>query len=336
MSSSDTQSVVRIKPNLQLRLSINKYRIAIFLLSVLYASVLAWLPVDVFKDRVNYLIYAEQSFGILMRYLETGFLPVIANEPIWLLMNAFLGLMLPPELTVRVIIFVPALMVSYYVLCTDPRKFFWLLLIIFFPSVIKNHIIHLRQGVAIAIFLAAWFTKNRYLRLFLYTLTPFIHASFFFVIGLLVLTKIVKRLRFAADLRTLTFLVFSLVVGSGLGWIAALLGARQATEYQFTVTNVSGFGFVLWCVMFLILSMEGKAFIRTHSFELGAIVFYLGTYFLIEVTARIFESAMIPVLLAGLQLSGWRRQSFQALLVFYTVFDYVQRLGVPWLGWGVG
>jgi len=143
-------------------------------------------------------------------------------------------------------------------------------------------------------------------------------------------------MRFAADLRTLTFVLAALVVGTGLVRIAVLLGARQATEYQFTATDVSGLGFVFWFVMFLILCLKGKVFMRKHAFELGAIVFYLGTYFLIEVAARIFESVLIPVLLTGLNLTSWRRLAFYALLMLYTVLWYSLRLGQPWLGWGVG
>ncbi|HSH42221.1 MAG TPA: hypothetical protein VK973_08880, partial [Arenicellales bacterium] len=45
--------------------------------------------------------------------------------------------------------------------------------------------------------------------------------------------------------------------------------------------------------------------------------FYLCTYWLLEVTARIFESGMLPILFAGLLLTGWRRPAFLTLIVVY-------------------
>jgi len=128
MSRTYTQSLLSINPSPKLRTPI-AYRLGIFLLSVLYAAVLTCLPLDIFMDRINYLTYAEYSFDIFLRLWEAGLLPMITNEPIWLLMNSTLAIVLPPEITVRVIIFVPAVLVSYYVLSTKPRNFVWLLLV---------------------------------------------------------------------------------------------------------------------------------------------------------------------------------------------------------------
>lgn len=53
------------------------------------------------------------------------------------------------------------------------------------------------------------------------------------------------------------------------------------------------------------------------------------------VTARIFESAILLVLLAGLHLTKWRRYAFLSAFLFYFLFSYLSRVGQPWLGWGV-
>ena len=103
---------------------------------------------------------------------------------------------------------------------------------------VGNYIVHLRQGLAIAIFLAGWYSDKRMIKWFLIGLTPFIHASFFFVITIYFLAETLKKIRFAADLRAGVFLIFALVISLSLGVISAKLGARQALEYHFTAARV--------------------------------------------------------------------------------------------------
>lgn len=311
------------------------YRLTVLALAVAYGLALAMLPMDAFLDRENYLVYAQSSDLTLAGYAASGWLRALANEPLWLLSNVVLSSFLAPEQVVRFFVFLPATTVAYLVLRTDPRQFLWLLLILLLPQVIKNHIIHLRQGVAIAVFLLGWNLTSSTWRRVLFLSTPFIHASFFFVLGLLALTHFAKKLRLAADLRMLTFIAAGVGVGVGLGWLAQILGARQVQEYEFVAAQVSGLGFFFWCLVLILFVMQGKRFMRDNAFALGAIAFYLGTYFLVGVTARIFESAMLIVLLAGLRLTGWRRPAFLSLVTAYGILVYWLRLDEPWLGFGV-
>jgi len=60
---------------------------SIYLFSLIYAATLAFLSLDVFKDRINYLRYAESSLAILQGYFNKGILVALVNEPVWLLIN---------------------------------------------------------------------------------------------------------------------------------------------------------------------------------------------------------------------------------------------------------
>ena len=300
-----------------------------------YGYILQSLPLSVFKDRTNYLNYAENSWQIFMHYWAAGPLVALFNEPVWLLVNAVLAQFFPPDIVLRLIIFIPASLVAWQVLRQDSRYFICLMGFLFLPQVIDYHITALRQGMAIAVFLTGWFMYKGSLRWLILGLTPFIHASFFFVLALLVLAYIAKRLPLTDGLRTLLFVVAGLCVGIMLGWIVSLLGARQAEVYNFMMTNISGLGFVFWISIFGIMYMQGQEFMRQHIFETGAIVFYLSTYFLIEVTARIFESTLLLVLLAALHLTDWRRKAFFILITSYGISLYIMKLGQPWLGFGV-
>lgn len=311
------------------------YLFAIFALSLTYGWVLAGLPLEVFKDRTNYLIYADQSSLILLRYWSQGILTGLTNEPIWLLLNAGLALVFEPETTLRIVIGVPASIVAYLVLRAEPKNFIWLLLLLFLPQVLKNHIVHLRQGVAVSFFLIGWFSNWRAMRWFFFLFTPFIHASFFFILTLLLLTAIFRELRLAAGLRNILFIFVGLTLSIFLAAVAKFLGARQAVEYDFAVADISGLGFIFWSIVLFVMILQGRTFMRQHAFAIGVLVFYLSTYFFIEVTARIFESALIILLLAGLQMTVWRRQVFVALIVGYGLLSYVLSLNQPWLGFGV-
>lgn len=308
------------------------YQLLVLALAVVYGGVLAGLPLDEFKDRTSYLIYAEHSWDIFERYWEAGLLVGLVNEPLWLLVNIGLAAVLPLEAVLRTIIFVPATLVAWLVLRQNPRQFGWLLLFLMLPQVVKNHIIHLRQGLAIAVFLAGWFASRQSLRWMLLAVTPFIHASFFFVLFLWVMVKSMRLLRLAADLRTL------LVAGAAIGvggsyWLVDVVGARQAELYTASATDLSGLGFGFWMLVLIVMFLQGREFLRQYAFEVSTIVFFLGTYFLSPVTGRIFESTLLLVLLSGLQLTGWRFPVFMTLFIAYMAQQWLMRIGEPNLGW---
>lgn len=305
-----------------------------WVIALMYGAVLAALPVDVFMDRSNYLTYASDSMAILARNISSGLVSTLANEPLFLLINLGLSAFLSPEGVVRLIVFVSASIVARFVLRSHQRQFMWLFLFLLVPQVIKNHIIHLRQGLAISVFLLGWSSRSVPLRWLVMGMAPFIHASFGFVVALLVMTKVVGKLRLAADLRAIVFASAGLAVGVGMGWLARTFDARQAEDYAFDVGAVSGLGFVFWLFVLSLFITQGKAFMQRSAFPISVLILYLSTYFLVEVTARIFESAVIFVLLSGMLLTSWRRKAFLSGMLFYVAVSYVLRLSQPWLGFG--
>lgn len=311
------------------------YQIAIFLFAIIYGATLSLLPSDELRDWTNYLSYAENAWVQLQ--ISWGISPLIAfaNEPLWLLINSALALILPPEAVVRLIIFVPATLVAWLVLRHGPRPFAWLLVILFLWPVIQNYLIHLRQGLAIAVFLLGWFTTGRPLRWLLMGATPFIHLSFAFVLPLLWLATAMQRLKLGADLRTIVFISSGIFAGTSLAWIAEIIGARQSESYSFSTADVSGIGFLYWLSIFALMCFEGRRFLRGNAFQAGVVVFYLSTYFLIEVTARIFDSVLILVLLASLKLTRWRRVAFLAIVVCFGVLQWLMKMKEPLMGFGV-
>lgn len=308
------------------------YLTCVVLLALGYGLALAGLPVDAFQDRANYLSYAQSSPLLLVGYLQDGWLSFFTNEPLWLLLNASLGFWLEPPTVLRTLILFSSTVLAYTVLRNGPKHFVWLLLILLFPSVIKNYVIHLRQGVGISVFMLGWQLSGRFKRSAVIGVTPFLHASFFFVLLLLTLTFLARKFRLAADLRSMAYVFVGLVTAVSLGVVAQIMGARQGDEYKFAAEEISGLGFVFWLAVAGIFALGGREFQRRQAFALGAIIFYLCSYFFIELSARIFESAMVLVLLAGLTLPGWKRQLYCAAIVFFSVVSWVLRMDQPLLG----
>jgi hypothetical protein len=305
------------------------------IISISYAIFLSCLPVDGFIDRENYLNYAKYSLDIFQSNIDEGVGYTLANEPLWLLINIWLSSFLNPEDCVRVIVFFSSFVVSFLILRADPKHFLLLFLFLLVPQVLKNHIIHLRQGLAIAVFLLGWFSQTKSLRWLFIILSTFIHSSFLFIVILIFLNNILLMLSFSCGWLIFFYLLVGLFfdfVGVGL---AAQFGARQGNEIQSLETNMSGLGFISWLFFSGILILEGKNFIRRHSFSLCVLMVYLSTYFLMPFTARIFESTLLLVLLSGLHLTSYRNLAFYGFFTVYFLFDWYQRIMLPGFGWGI-
>jgi len=309
--------------------------IAGYLFSLSYATVLVSLPLDVFMDRINYLRYAESSLEILHRYMEAGWLTTISNEPLWLLVNIGLANFFAPELVVKLLIFFSALLVSCMLMLHHKKEIWWCLLFLLLPQVIKNHIVHLRQGVAIAIFLIGWYAERRFIKWSLLGLVPFIHASFAFVLAIYCLTVMMKKIRLAADLRSIGYIGAAISISLSLGWLANIVGARQGQEYEFTHATISGLGFLFWLCCLFIMILQGNHFLRRYTFEIGGLLFYLVSYWFIPITARIFESMLPLILVAGLHLTRWRKVTFLAAITLFCIIQYILRIQQPWFGFAI-
>lgn len=305
----------------------SRFFAAVFALA--YALTLTSLPLLNFKDRANYLTYASNSLMILRGYAERGWHAVLANEPLWLVANIALSHVMSPENVLRAIIFFPAFVVSYLVLRSNHRNALWCILFLLIPQVLKNHITHLRQGLAVAVFLAGWFSRRRISRVALFSMTPFIHAGFFFTLGLMVLTYITKRLRLAAELRAAAFVLAGVLTGVGFSQLAPYVPARQFQQYTFAPISISGLGFLFWGGILALMVLQPRRYLREHAFEIGTILFYLTLYPLVEISARIFENTILLVLIAGLRLGEPNKRLFLTCVLTYSVLTWGQRLLGP-------
>ncbi len=298
--------------------------------SFFYGFFLQLLPFWAFKDRINYLRYAESSDEILSRFILQGPLATLANEPLWLLSNIGLSQYFQPEIAVRIIIFTSALILSYVLLKASDKRLGWMaLFLLFMPGLLKNYIVHLRQGLAIALFFWGYYSKRRIIHYLLMFASPFIHASYALILPLILLFRLLKKAHLALDVRFLSCVAYIVSICCFLNFFAHFLGARQADNYNFSMASgLSGLGPLFWLVILSVLLSQGLEYIRKNEVSIGFLIFYFISYFSIEVTGRIFTSAMPMILISGLNLFGWRRWGFIFLILSFALIQWYKNFFV--------
>lgn len=312
----------------------SRYFVFCFLLAVFFAAYLTLLPVDLFVDRDNYLRAATYPMYALEFNWGQGLLYYLVNEPFWAMTLFFLSNFFSPEDTIRVVIFYSSLSVWVLVFKNTRKEYFlFVLFILLLPQVLKNNIVHLRQGFAVSFFLWGWYSESGKFKYTLYLVASLIHASFMIVVPCFLLLSAVGGFGVPSSIRYFAYSVLGLFVGLYGIVIAGQVGARQAEAYSVSESNVSGLAFCYWIAVFSVYTIGNKEFAKKNDMLLFFILFYLSTYFFLPVTARIFESVLILILLASTGLNGYRKCVFLVLYAFYFLFGWGVRISDPGFGW---
>ena len=306
-------------------------------IALLYAFFLAYNPIphEHFSDRENYLFYLSYNDILIEKRLNEGWISFLANEPVWLLINNLLSTFFSPESALRLIIFFISSVTAYHVFKQEGnRKIVLKLLIIMMPQVIGLQIGAIRQGLACSIFLLAWFSSSKLVKNTLFIVTPFIHSSFFIILFILFLSKNIEKInRLSLSLRTMIYAIAFAALIFIVFAVGEKVGARQVGLYGTSSANVSGLGFIFWSIITGIYIYQGGNFLKNYSFEFSILTFYLLTYHFLWFSGRIFESAIVLVLLVGLKLNKYRIV-FTTMLGIFILGQLYLRLNLPLLGYG--
>jgi len=301
------------------------HKVCFAIFSFIYALILVSVTYDGIPDRHNYLSYASNSLTRSVILLNEGVFTFILNEPIWLSLNIFLGLVLDTETVVKTFIFLPAFLVSYLTLKADPKNAGWLIIFLFLPQVVKNHFTQIRQGVGLSIFMVGYFSKSPKKRWSLFLLAPFIHSSFIFVVVIYMITKWIKQLKFSWDLRFVSYLLFAIGISFLTLTLGSLLPVRQLRGVEdVEMLRMVGFGFIFWTFVAGMMILNGPKYVKKYSFEVGAVLVYIGSYLYFPWSARIFESMLLFVILAGLNMKPRYKLTFAFSLIAYMALDWIR------------
>jgi hypothetical protein len=130
-------------------------------------------------------------------------------------------------------------------------------------------------------------------------------------------------------------MIIGLISPAVLEQLSGILGARQFDEYSLVGSEVSGAAFFVYSMVLALFIAEGKGFLSRNMFAAAAVMFYLSTYFTLEVTARIFESSLVVVLLACTGLTQWRFPICWAIITTFCSLLWYVRWSQPLFGFGL-
>jgi hypothetical protein len=295
-------------------------------LSAFYAFIVLYLRHYDFLisgDKQSYINYVYSAPIVLSEIYNTGnFFSAIVREPIWLSINAFLGYFLLADSVVNVIVFFASFVSAYLLIINNKVKaaIFYIVLILLLPQILSNYTIHLRQGLAVSIFMAWYYSVNREKRILIPILLPLIHSSFFVVMFIFILSKIFNKLSMKGYLSIL--FVLSTIISLVFLNIAGLLGTRQANSIA--NSDVSGLNFIYWLTIFLLIIGQGRAYFHKYKFEISLVVLYLCGYFINPYAGRIFESTLIIVIPIFLYLKNEKIYIALILLISLFLLQYLR------------
>lgn len=307
-------------------------RFACICLALLYATLLCLFPMEGLADRANYLEMARVSPIILARHLGEGLHTLFANEPLWLIINSGLGFIFEDVIVVRIIVFFSAFVTSYLILIKNPKYFLLLLLVLIFPQVMKNFVIHIRQGLAIAVFMLGFYSTTSKNKIFWIGLTPFIHSSFFIILAIMIGAWFLQKLKTAPDLKITVYAIGSVSLALLITQLAALIGARQANTTAVMEEATSGIGFMFWIIVLLLLLFQGRRFLQQHITAIGILILYLASYFFTPIAGRVFESGFLLVIIAIISTTGWRNTALIGMLMAFNAALMMVQYTRPLMG----
>lgn len=279
------------------RLSRNLY---VVLLSTCYAFVVLNIRHYNFMisgDLQSYINYIYSSPIVLLEMYDTGsFFSILTGEPIWLAINAFLGYFLSADSAVDLIVFFSSFTSAYLIIINNKAKraIIFILLILLLPQILSKYTIHLRQGLAISIFMIWYYSFNRSSRMLIPVLLPFIHSSFFVIMLFIAINKVFNRVSMESYL--IFFFAFSTIVSLVFVDVGSFSGARQANSNVNLSVAVSGLNFIYWFAFLSLIIAQGRVYFHRYRLEISFIILYLCGYFVNPYAGRILESTMIIIL----------------------------------------
>ena len=293
--------------------------IVYFLISCLYSILMTNIPVFILRDRRNYYNYALDTDIIFNRNLSGGVVMMLANEPLFLLLNFLFKDIVEPIYVAQIFSFFISLVLIYFFLrVTDGfiLKLLILLYSFFVPFLFHFQLVTIRQGLATAILIIVTMCTSNFKRWILAAfILGFIHSSFFLVFMFFVIMYLVRNKEYTSQI--LVYVISSLIFSILILFVGSILGARQVQEYGNEASSSSGLSFLLYaCLLFIILS-RGESFLKNYKYSGLAIMgltVYLSLYFISPFAGRLIIS-FLPFIFCTLFKTS-KKISYFFIIVF--------------------
>ncbi|WP_171996319.1 EpsG family protein [Psychrobacter sp. DAB_AL43B] len=262
------------------------------LVGSMYVISLSNMPNEWFRDRDNYLIYANYPESIIDLY-ENKFI-LIVNEPFFLYSNIWLGKIFEndfiPNFFVYFITTVFIFFIGYNAKSTI-GFIFGLVLSILIPYILQAELVALRQGLATALFIPFFFLVKDDKKILVILLVCAFFHSIFFLFFLFYFLNFFVLSRFSIRKKLIINSVFMMILSLIGIVVAKYLGLRQGSEYMGVEGDVGGGAFLLFAFVFVYVYAYGnKDNKRLYEFVMIGLTIFLTSYFLSPVSGRLFNT----------------------------------------------
>ena len=302
------------------------YTFFIIFIGFIYIPFISFMPNDWFRDRDNYIVYAQSSNLIMDSYQG---LALYFNEPLFLILNHFLSLFFKPEIIPYffVVFFVTVFFIALSKYSKNSLTFlFGILLSITIPYMLQSELVALRQSLGTAILILSFMlTKNVYKTASIIFICCFIHSIFFIFFFIYCLNFVLLK---NLDINKKLFINFIIMVFISIFSIALakFFGLRQGEEYKQNMAVGGGGAFILFVFIFLYLLFWGnKEKKELFEFSMIGLIMFLTAYFLTPIAGRLFNTVAPFVIF--LLVSKSRLQDLAILSLMSLVFLILFFLG---------
>lgn len=260
-------------------------------IAMFYGWILSSWPNEYFRDRSNYILYANIFDEVTDRYTSVS---VFFNEPLFVFYNYILSFFFTPEQIPQIGVFFIASTFAYFILRYAHS---YLMIIVgfsflfFISYTFHLQLVVLRQGIATALllWLTYFFFEKRYFLVLVFILS-FLHSSFFIISFILIYEKSLSVFIKKVELKIIVFSSTLFLLGFFILKIANSLGVRQAEGDYLSKAEAGGGGFILFGFIFMFLYFRGIDNVEKNRFgkiALLGVISYLALYFTLPVSGRL-------------------------------------------------
>ena len=257
-----------------------------------YAFMFTLIPNSYFKDRINYLLYAEFYDSFISLLDGKSF---ITSEILFLYINKILDFIFIPENTVYFLVFLInfILAISFFVYSRNGfLAFLGLLAFFLMPFGLSYQLGSLRQSIAVSFFLIAVLKikKINILLIVISIILGFIHVSFFIMTLLLIVDYCFTRFfsENKALLRVFVHFLFILAIGLLLYQISSVFDVGKLEGYL-DLENSSGYFFIFFIPILLSVIynyVKSKSIDTIGILSIIGMMSYIVFYFLSPIAGR--------------------------------------------------
>lgn len=283
---------------------------------------------EITLDRESYFISFANTPDIIdrMDFLSPQ---ILLQEPLYRIIVYLLGIFFSPQSIALILIGISATLSIGALYKARPELLLLIILVFLLPQIMGKYIAHIRQGLAIAIFLVTYlhFKRSMITSCFIAGL---VHISFLIALPILFAIKITPNKRTYAFLLSIGFFLSASLFfyQDVFRQLVFYLNIRQAQNYSFTSDNVSGLGFLYWFGIYVFLFMQ-KRYSETRALSMNIIALYCASYFFVNFLSRFLES-FLPMIF--IELKSLNTKVCYLALIFYLALSWNSRLSLPLLG----